>query len=79
LSRSDSEKSMEHQHNQLLRPDEHVEDVNQEQQTVGSIKMHVYASYIKALDSTFLLGIVISLFVCARIMLTGVDYFLSRW
>ncbi|EDW98328.1 probable multidrug resistance-associated protein lethal(2)03659 [Drosophila yakuba] len=78
LSRSDSEKSMEH-HNQLLRPDEHVEDVNQEQQTVGSIKMHVYASYIKALDSTFLLGIIISLFGCARIMLTGVDYFLSRW
>jgi len=79
LSRSDSEKSMEHQHNQLLRPDEQVEELNQEQQTVGSIKMHVYASYIKALDSTFLLGIIISLFVCARVMLTGVDYFLSRW
>ncbi|XP_016982738.1 probable multidrug resistance-associated protein lethal(2)03659 [Drosophila rhopaloa] len=79
LSRSDSEKSMEHQHNQLLRPDEHVEEVNQEQQSVGAIKMHVYASYIKALDSTFLLCIIISLFVCARVMLTGVDYFLSRW
>ncbi|XP_036674589.3 ATP-binding cassette sub-family C member 4 [Drosophila suzukii] len=79
LSRSDSEKSMEHQHNPLLRPDEQVEELNQEQQTVGSIKMHVYASYIKALDSTFLLGIIISLFVCARVMLTGVDYFLSRW
>ncbi|KAH8272109.1 hypothetical protein KR026_008581 [Drosophila bipectinata] len=80
LSRSDSEKSMEHHaHNQLLRPDEEVEELNQEQQSVGSVKFHVYASYIKALDSTFLLGIIVGLFLVARVMLTGVDYFLSRW
>ncbi|ALC47144.1 CG11897 [Drosophila busckii] len=80
MSRSDSEKSMEHhQHNQLLRPDETVEDVNQEQQSVGAVKFSVYASYFKALESTFLLGLIIVLFISARIMLTGVDYFLSRW
>ncbi|KAH8232502.1 hypothetical protein KR032_008347 [Drosophila birchii] len=78
ISRSDSEKSMEH-HQQLLQPGEEVEELNQEQQSVGAIKMHVYASYIKALDSTFLLGLIVSLFICARVMLTGVDYFLSRW
>ncbi|KAH8258396.1 hypothetical protein KR038_011034 [Drosophila bunnanda] len=79
ISRSDSEKSMEHHHQQLLQPGEEVEEINQEQQSVGAIKMHVYASYIKALDSTFLLGLIVSLFICARVMLTGVDYFLSRW
>ncbi|KAM8705279.1 hypothetical protein ACLKA7_009701 [Drosophila subpalustris] len=80
MSRSDSEKSMEHhQHNQLLRPDEVVEEVNQEQQAVGAVKFSVYASYFKALESAFLLGLIMVLFVIARIMLTGVDYFLSRW
>ncbi|KAH8312051.1 hypothetical protein KR044_009125 [Drosophila immigrans] len=80
MSRSDSEKSMEHhQHNQLLRPDETVEETNQEQQAVGSVKFSVYASYFKALESTFLLFLIVVLFICARVMLTGVDYFLSRW
>ncbi|XP_017023787.2 probable multidrug resistance-associated protein lethal(2)03659 [Drosophila kikkawai] len=79
ISRSDSEKSMEHHHQQLLQPGEEVEELNQEQQSVGAIKLHVYASYIKALDSTFFLGLIVALFVCARVMLTGVDYFLSRW
>ncbi|SPP81313.1 multidrug resistance-associated protein 4 [Drosophila guanche] len=81
VSRSDSEKSLEHHpHNRpLLRPDEQVEELNQEQQSVGSVKLHVYASYLKALESTFLLGLIVTLFVCARVMLTGVDYFLSRW
>lgn len=80
MSRSDSEKSMEHyQHNQLLRPDETVEELNKEQQSVGAVKFSVYASYFKALESTFFLGLIVVLFICARIMLTGVDYFLSRW
>ncbi|XP_030562712.1 probable multidrug resistance-associated protein lethal(2)03659 [Drosophila novamexicana] len=80
MSRSDSEKSMEHhQHNPLLRPDETVEELNQEQQSVGAVKFSVYASYFKALESTFLLGLIVVLFICARVMLTGVDYFLSRW
>ncbi|XP_030369552.1 probable multidrug resistance-associated protein lethal(2)03659 [Scaptodrosophila lebanonensis] len=80
LSRSDSEKSMEHhQHNQLLRPDEEVEETNQEQQAVGAVGFNVYASYFKALESTFLLGLIVTLFISARTMLTGVDYFLSRW
>lgn len=80
MSRSDSEKSMEHhQHNTLLRPDETVEELNQEQQSVGAVKFSVYASYFKALESTFLLGLIVVLFICARVMLTGVDYFLSRW
>lgn len=81
MSRSDSEKSMEHhnQHNPLLRPDETVEEINQEQQCVGAVKFSVYASYFKALESTFFFGLIVVLFVCSRIMLTGVDYFLSRW
>ncbi|XP_068155675.1 ATP-binding cassette sub-family C member 4 [Drosophila tropicalis] len=79
LSRSDSEKSMEHHHKPLLRPGEQVEEVNAEQQSMGSVKFDVYASYFKALESTFILGLIVSLFVFARVMLTGVDYFLSRW
>ncbi|XP_017866361.1 PREDICTED: probable multidrug resistance-associated protein lethal(2)03659 [Drosophila arizonae] len=78
MSRSDSEKSMD-QHNTLLRPDETVEEINQEQQCVGAVKFSVYASYFKALESTFFFSLIVVLFVCSRIMLTGVDYFLSRW
>ncbi|KAM7360228.1 red dog mine isoform 2-T2 [Cochliomyia hominivorax] len=79
LSRSDSDKSMEHYYH-LLRPDEMpVEDVNKEAQAVGSVKFDVYLSYFKALESTVILIIIVGLFICARIMLNGVDYFLSRW
>ncbi|KAI8123085.1 putative multidrug resistance-associated protein lethal(2)03659 [Lucilia cuprina] len=79
LSRSDSEKSMEHYYH-LLRPDEKpVEDVNKEAQAIGSVKLDVYLSYFKALESTFILILIVGLFICARIMLNGVDYFLSRW
>ncbi|XP_018785664.1 PREDICTED: probable multidrug resistance-associated protein lethal(2)03659 [Bactrocera latifrons] len=78
MSRSESEKSMEH--HQLLRADETpVEDINQEQQAVGSVKLSVYMSFFKALESPILLFIIVALFICARFMLTGVDYFLSRW
>ncbi|XP_036323349.1 probable multidrug resistance-associated protein lethal(2)03659 [Rhagoletis pomonella] len=78
MSRSESEKSMDH--HQLLRPDEiPVEDVNQEQQAVGSVKLSVYMSYFKSLESPVFLFIIVVLFICARFMLTGVDYFLSRW
>ncbi|XP_053947387.1 probable multidrug resistance-associated protein lethal(2)03659 [Anastrepha ludens] len=78
MSRSESEKSMEH--HQLLRPDEiPVEDENQEQQAVGSVKFSVYMSYFKSLESPILQLIIMALFICARFMLTGVDYFLSRW
>ncbi|CAD6992278.1 unnamed protein product [Ceratitis capitata] len=54
MSRSESEKSMEH--HQLLNADEMpVEDENQEQQAVGSVKLSVYMSYFKALESPILL------------------------
>lgn len=79
LSRSDSEKSMEHYYH-LLRPDEKpVEDINKEAQAVGSVKFDVYLSYFKALESTIILVVIVGLFICARVMLNGVDYFLSRW
>lgn len=79
MSRSDSEKSMEHYYH-LLRPGEKpVEDLNKEAQAVGSVKLDVYLSYFKALESTFILFIIVALFICARVMLNGVDYFLSRW
>ncbi|XP_067619706.1 probable multidrug resistance-associated protein lethal(2)03659 [Eurosta solidaginis] len=78
MSRSESEKSMEH--HQLLGADElPVVDMNEEQQAVGSVKLDVYMSYFKALESPIFFFIVIALFICARFMLTGVDYFLSRW
>ncbi|XP_061390091.1 ATP-binding cassette sub-family C member 4 [Musca vetustissima] len=79
MSRSDSEKSTDHYH-PVLRPDETpVEDANKEAQAVGSVKLDVYLSYFQALESTFLLVLIVGLFICARVMLNGVDYFLSRW
>ncbi|XP_061388505.1 probable multidrug resistance-associated protein lethal(2)03659 [Musca vetustissima] len=64
----------------LLGPDEDpVEDDNKEQQAIGSVKLGVYLSYFKALESSFFLFIIFGLFISARIMLNGVDYFLSRW
>ncbi|XP_013107786.2 probable multidrug resistance-associated protein lethal(2)03659 isoform X2 [Stomoxys calcitrans] len=79
VSRSDSDKSGENYH-PVLRPGEKpVEDVNREAQAVGSVKLDVYLSYFKALESTFILILIVGLFICTRVMLNGVDYFLSRW
>ncbi|XP_037944102.1 probable multidrug resistance-associated protein lethal(2)03659 [Teleopsis dalmanni] len=79
ISRSDSEKSMEH-HQKLLKPGEQpAEDANKEMQAVGSVKFSVYMSYFKALESNIILLVIVGLFICTRFMLTGVDYFLSRW
>ncbi|XP_019892293.2 probable multidrug resistance-associated protein lethal(2)03659 [Musca domestica] len=64
----------------LLSPDEApIDDENKEQQAVGSVKLGVYLSYFKALESPFLLFLIFGLFIGARVMLNGVDYFLSRW
>lgn len=77
MSRSDSEGDHYHP---VLRPGETpVEDVNKEAQAVGSVKLDVYLSYFKALESVFILIVIVVLFICARVMLNGVDYFLSRW
>uniref|UniRef100_A0A1A9WTQ7 Multidrug resistance-associated protein lethal(2)03659 n=1 Tax=Glossina brevipalpis TaxID=37001 RepID=A0A1A9WTQ7_9MUSC len=79
MSRSDSERSFEHNHH-LLHPEEKsVEDLNKESQAVGAVKLDVYLSYFRALENIFVLVLIIGLFICARVMLTGVDYFLSRW
>ncbi|XP_075154249.1 red dog mine [Haematobia irritans] len=79
MSRSDSDKSGEHYH-PVLRPGEKpVEDVNREAQAIGSVKLDVYVSYFNALESVFILIVIVALFIFTRIMLTGVDYFLSRW
>ncbi|ALC45339.1 CG11897 [Drosophila busckii] len=75
-SRSSSVESLEQQ---SVEPEEAVLEAKQEQQLTGAVKRNVYATYFKSLQSTFLLGLLLALFICARIMLTGVDYFLSRW
>ncbi|XP_055848004.1 probable multidrug resistance-associated protein lethal(2)03659 [Episyrphus balteatus] len=77
ISKSDSEKSLEHMHQQM--PTEDLADDNKEVQMVGSVKFGVYASYFKALESTLALFFILGLFVLSRVMLTGVDYFISRW
>uniref|UniRef100_A0A1B0BGT0 Multidrug resistance-associated protein lethal(2)03659 n=1 Tax=Glossina palpalis gambiensis TaxID=67801 RepID=A0A1B0BGT0_9MUSC len=78
MSRSDSERSLEHNH--LLHPGEKsVEDLNKESQAVGAVKLDVYLSYFRALENMFVLLLIVALCICARVMLTGVDYFLSRW
>lgn len=79
FSRSDSETSADHHHHLLQPHEQPVEDLNKEMQAVGSVDWKVYMSYFKALESSLILIFIVSLFICSRILLTGVDYFLSRW
>lgn len=51
----------------------------QEQQATGSVGFGVYKSYFKAMDNCFLFYMILTLFVAARIVLSGVDYFLAEW
>ena len=79
MSRSDSERSME-SHQDFVEANEKMpQNTNAEIQTVGSVKWSVYTSYFKALESCLILIMVFGFFLLTRAMLTGVDYYLSRW
>ncbi|XP_055381375.1 probable multidrug resistance-associated protein lethal(2)03659 [Condylostylus longicornis] len=55
-----------------------VYDARNEKQEKGSVKLKVFTSYFKALDSWKWLLMVILLFIAGRGVLSGVDYFISR-
>lgn len=65
--------------NRNINTNENCNSNNKEKQAVGKVPMKVYISYLKTLDSWTLFFAVISLFIGTRFMLTGIDYFLSKW
>lgn len=50
-----------------------------EQQAEGSVGVEVYKSYFRTMDNWFLFLVISALFFITRALLSGVDYFLSRW
>lgn len=51
----------------------------EEEQCIGSVNKSVYLMYFNALGSRFLLALMFLIFIASRSILTGIDYFLSRW
>ncbi|KAM7356664.1 uncharacterized protein ACRADG_002316 [Cochliomyia hominivorax] len=66
-------------HNMGIDGREEFDELRKEVHASGSIKFETYLSYFKALNNTFFFITVIALFLCTRLMLNSMDYFLSRW
>lgn len=54
-------------------------DQNKEHQQEGRVDWRCYLYYFKCLENPLFLFMVLALFVGSRVVLTGVDYFLSKW
>lgn len=79
-SSSSDEKGFSRQSSTLSFHDEEDEGLDRkETQETGAIKLDCYMFYFKALGNPFFFVSVIFLFIATRGILTGVDYFLSRW
>ncbi|KAL5284718.1 ABCC4.2 family protein [Megaselia abdita] len=51
----------------------------EEEQAVGSVNKSIYKMYFNAFGNRFLLVLMFLIILASRFMLTGIDYFLSRW
>lgn len=54
-------------------------DENKEHQQEGRVDWRCYLYYFQCLENPLFLFVILALFVASRVVLTGVDYFLSKW
>ncbi|XP_055302412.1 probable multidrug resistance-associated protein lethal(2)03659 [Sitodiplosis mosellana] len=59
----------------------HTEQVKsrQEHQSIGSISGNVYKSYVESVESPILITVVIGLFVIGQMLISGIDFVVSKW
>lgn len=50
-----------------------------EVQAVGTVKMGVYGSYFKAVDSFIYIGFIVVMFIFAQGLVSAVDLYVSQW
>lgn len=62
----------------ILREFEKPED-NLEKTATGSVNLRTYWGYIKSASSSFMLSLVILLFLFGQFLITGCEYWLSYW
>lgn len=80
-STSSDEKGFSRQSSTISFCDEEEDDGENRKETKesGAVKLENYLYYFRALGNPFFLFSVFFLFIATRGILTGVDYFLSRW
>ncbi|KAL5283205.1 ABCC4.2 family protein [Megaselia abdita] len=74
----DDEKSLLDQ-DDIEELQEVIDEDRQEKHAKGAVSLKVYQLYFRALGSNFYLFVIAFLFIGTRSMLTGIDFFLSRW
>lgn len=51
----------------------------EEKQATGGINIEIYKMFLKAVNSTCYVAIVMSAFVVAQVAVSGAEYFVSQW